>query len=144
VKAATWSSRKWAWVAEAAGPDTVVLRCSFGRHRESALLQRDDTDLVRLAVDELADAVGLRGQVSDALVTRWGGGLPQYAVGHAGRVERVRQAVADIQGLEVCGAPYEGIGIAACVADAQRAADRLLTGLQASQDRRTEQATMDS
>jgi oxygen-dependent protoporphyrinogen oxidase len=144
VKAATWSSRKWGWVAEAAGPGTAVLRCSFGRHRESALLQRDDAELVRLAVDELGDAVGVRGQVSDALVTRWGGGLPQYAVGHVARVERVRRAVADVRGLEVCGAPYEGIGIAACIADGQRAADRMLAGLDAPQDRPAKQATMGS
>jgi oxygen-dependent protoporphyrinogen oxidase len=144
VKAATWSSRKWGWVAEAAGAGTAVLRCSFGRHRESALLQRDDAELVRLAVDELGDAVGVRGQLSDALVTRWGGGLPQYAVGHVARVERVRRAVADVRGLEVCGAPYEGIGIAACIADAQRAADRLVAGLDAQQDPPAKQATMGS
>ena len=135
VKAATWSSRKWGWVGEQAGPDTVLARVSFGRHGESEVLLREDAQLVRLAVAELGDAVGLRGHPLDARVTRWGGSLPQYAVGHLDRVARIRRAVADSPHLDVCGATYDGIGIAACVADGQRAADRIVTGLPTDPDR---------
>lgn len=129
AKAATWSSAKWAWVGERAGASTVVVRVSFGRHGEAAVLQRGDDELVRLAVDELGAAAGLRGPPLDALVSRWGGSLPQYAVGHLDRVARVRANVAAVPHLDVCGATYDGIGIAACVADGQRAADRLVAGL---------------
>lgn len=129
VKAATWSSLKWGWVGERAGAGTVMVRVSFGRHREAAVLQRDDASLVRLAVAELGDAVGLHGPLVDARVTRWGGALPQYAVGHLDRVARVRRAVAAVPHLDVCGASYDGIGIAACVADGRRAADRVAAGL---------------
>jgi oxygen-dependent protoporphyrinogen oxidase len=55
--------------------------------------------------------------------------LPQYAVGHTERIGRVRAAVAEVNALEVCGATYEGLGVAACVAGAQQAAERLLTSL---------------
>lgn len=129
VKAATWSSAKWAWIGEAAGPDTVILRASLGRHHEESVLQRDDAELVDLAVTDLAAAVGLRGPLVDAVVTRWGGALPQYAVGHTERIGRVMTAVAEVDGLEVCGAAYEGLGVAACVAGAQQAADRVLATL---------------
>jgi oxygen-dependent protoporphyrinogen oxidase len=129
VKAATWSSAKWAWIGAAAGPDTVVLRASLGRHHEESVLQRDDSELVDLAVNDLHAAVGLRGPLVDAVVTRWGGALPQYAVGHTERIGRVRAAVAEVNALEVCGATYEGLGVAACVAGAQQAAERLLTSL---------------
>lgn len=129
VKAATWSSAKWRWVREAAegayGPGTTVLRASFGRHGESAVLQRDDAELVGLAVAELADATGLSGPLLAARVDRWGGALPQYAVGHRARVARVHAAVSAVDGLEVCGAAYDGVGVAACVADGRRAADRV-------------------
>lgn len=129
VKAVTWSSRKWGWVADRMPADTVLLRASFGRHGEAEVLQRDDTELVQLAADELGDAVGLHGRLVDAQVTRWGGGLPQYAVGHRDKVARVRRAVAAVDGLDVAGATYEGLGIAACVADGQAAADRLVGAL---------------
>lgn len=129
VKAATWSSTKWGWIGAAAGTDTVLLRASLGRHREEAVLQHDDAELIDLAVADLREAVGLRGPLVDAVVTRWGGALPQYAVGHAERVERVRAAVTEAPGLEVCGAAYDGIGVAACVASAEQAADRLIATL---------------
>jgi len=129
VKAATWSTRKWAWLGERAGAGTVLMRASFGRHGETAVLQHDDADLVELAVRELGDAVGLHGPVLDARVTRWGGALPQYAVGHRELVARVRSAVEPVVGLDVCGATYDGVGVAACVADARAAADRLVAGL---------------
>ena len=129
VKAATWSSVKWAWIGTAAGKDTVVLRASLGRHREEAVLQREDAELVELAVSDLNAAIGLRRPLVDAVVTRWGGALPQYAVGHAERMSSVSAAVAEVDALEVCGAAYEGLGVAACVAGAQQAAERMLTSL---------------
>jgi oxygen-dependent protoporphyrinogen oxidase len=64
-------------------------------------------------------------------VSRWGGGLPQYTVGHLDRVRRIRAGVAAQGGLAVCGAAYDGIGIPACIASARLAADRVLSHLEA-------------
>jgi oxygen-dependent protoporphyrinogen oxidase len=109
----------------------VIVRASLGRHHEESVLQRDDAELVDLAVTDLRAAVGLHGPPVDAVVTRWGGALPQYGVGHAERVGRVRAAMAEVDAVEVCGAAYEGLGVAACVAGAQQAAERLLASLSA-------------
>jgi oxygen-dependent protoporphyrinogen oxidase len=125
VKAATFSSTKWGWYADAA-PALVVVRLSVGRLDEEADLQRDDADLVEVALADLTDAVGVTDPPVDARVSRWGGGLPQYAVGHVGRVQRVRAAVAAHPGLAVCGATYDGVGIPACVASAESAAAEVL------------------
>ena len=54
IKAATYSSHKWAWV-ESAAPELSLIRTSVGRHREVAYLQRDDTELVALAVRHALD-----------------------------------------------------------------------------------------
>ena len=59
---------------------------------------------------------------------RWGGGLPQYAVGHLDRVARIRADVARVPGLAVCGAAYDGIGIPACIASARKAVAALDAG----------------
>ena len=72
-----------------------IVRCSVGRLGEEALLQRDDAELAALAAADLAAATGVRGAPADIRVSRWGGGLPQYTVGHVGRVARIRAAVAD-------------------------------------------------
>ncbi len=128
VKAATFSSRKWAWLAG----DTAFIRCSVGRHRDEAALQRSDGELVEEVVRELGDATGLTAHPLDTRVTRWGGGLPQYAVGHLDRVARVRASVGAVGGLDLCGAAYEGVGIPAVVASGQQAATRVLARLGAT------------
>jgi len=130
IKAATFSSRKWRWLAESAGGATVV-RTSLGRAGETATLQRDDATLVDLALSDLRSIVepaGTVGSVSATVVQRWGGGLPQYEVGHRDLVRTVTDDVATVPGLEVCGAAYEGVGIAAVVATGRAAAERTLAG----------------
>ncbi|UPK76910.1 protoporphyrinogen oxidase [Nocardioidaceae bacterium SCSIO 66511] len=128
IKAATLSSRKWGWVDEASG-DLVVLRASVGRAGEAELLQRADDELVSLAVADLRAAVGLRGEPVDSHVQRWGGALPQYAVGHLDLVRRVEESIAAVPGLEVAGAAYSGVGIPAVIATARRAAERVANHL---------------
>lgn len=128
IKASTFSSVKWGWLARRAaggrrGSDPVVLlRTSLGRYGEESVLQRDDAELVALSHDDLGAALGLRERPIASRVTRWGGSLPQYAVGHVDRVARVRAAVAEQPGLAVCGAAYDGVGIAAVVGSAREAA----------------------
>jgi len=130
VKAATYSFAKWDWVRQAgAADDVLVMRCSIGRHREEAVLQRTDEELVQLALEDLADAIGLSVRPLDQHVQRWGGALPQYAVGHLDLVARVRRSVAALPGLAVCGAAYDGLGLPACIASAGLAATQVLEAL---------------
>lgn len=128
VKAATFSFAKWDWVRRAgtSSPDPVlVLRCSLGRHREEQTLQRSDDELVEMALHDLADAIGLSVLPVDAHVQRWGGALPQYAVGHLDRVATVRHELERLPGLAVCGSAYDGVGIPACIASAHLAAAKV-------------------
>ncbi len=125
VKALTFSSTKWGWYAEQA-PGLVLVRASVGRLGEEGVLQRDDAELVDLVLADLADALGVTDPPIDARVTRWGGGLPQYAVGHRSRVARIRSGLAGLPGLAVAGAPYDGVGVPACVASGQQAAAEVL------------------
>jgi protoporphyrinogen/coproporphyrinogen III oxidase len=120
IKASTYSFNKWAWVGAAS--DLRILRASIGRHREEASLQASDEELVAHVVEDLSTATGQPIRPVDALVHRWGGALPQYAVGHLDRVARIRAAVAAVPGLAVCGAAYDGVGIPAVIASARRAA----------------------
>jgi protoporphyrinogen/coproporphyrinogen III oxidase len=134
VKAVTFSSVKWPHLAEAspgcAGPLEIV-RCSVGRIGEEALLQRSDDELAALAAAELAEATGVRGVPAASRVTRWGGALPQYTVGHLDRVAAIRTAAAAQPGLAVCGAAYDGVGVPACVATARSAVSQVLAFLAA-------------
>ncbi|MDF8265865.1 protoporphyrinogen oxidase [Luteipulveratus flavus] len=134
IKAATFSSGKWPWLSAAAA-DLFVLRVSLGRQGEEAVLQREDADLVRLGLADLRSALGSLPDPVDTHVQRWGGGLPQYAVGHLDRIASVQQDVARVDGLALAGAAYEGVGIPACIASGRSAAERTITRLRVRAER---------
>ncbi|MFD8519971.1 protoporphyrinogen oxidase [Streptomyces capillispiralis] len=130
IKASTFASHKWDWIAEE-NPDLVVLRTSVGRHGETEILGRDDAGLVEVSRQDLRAATGLAAAPVEARVTRWQDGLPQYPVGHHARVARVREHLAGLAGLAVCGAAYDGVGVPACIASAHAAADQIQGDLRA-------------
>ena len=121
TKAVTLSSQKWPLATDGVS----LVRASVGRIGETLPLQLEDVELVALVRRELGAVLGLTAEPVDTRVTRWGGGLPQYAVGHLDRIARVRASVAAVPGLAVCGAAYDGVGIPACIGSARAAVDRV-------------------
>lgn len=134
IKASTFSANKWDWVRRAGEEQDQpvrLVRTSVGRHGEERSLQVDDDELVRTSLVDLAEVTGLDAAPVATHVQRWGGGLPQYAVGHLDLVDRVRVDVArasatGVGRLAVCGATYQGLGIPAVIASAQQAVAGLL------------------
>jgi protoporphyrinogen/coproporphyrinogen III oxidase len=124
--AATWGSGKWPGRAPAG---QVLVRGYVGGVGREAVLDADDDGLVHLVRAELAALAGIRGTPVHREVHRYPAGMPQYTVGHLGRVERIRQALAACPGLAVTGAAYGGVGVPDCIADAERTARSLLAGL---------------
>jgi oxygen-dependent protoporphyrinogen oxidase len=123
VKGVTVSSAKWPHLAG----EAVLVRASVGRFRDEVELRRDDADLTGAVVADVADLLGLeQPEPLETRLVRWGGGLPQYLVGHPARVAAVRAAVAAVPGLAIAGAAFEGVGVPACIRDAYRAVDALL------------------
>ncbi|WP_432118002.1 protoporphyrinogen oxidase [Streptomyces sp. bgisy032] len=133
IKASTFASRKWGWIADE-NPDLTVVRTSVGRYGETEILGRDDAELVDVSRHDLKAATGLDATPVATRVTRWDGGLPQYPVGHHARVARIREHVARLPGLAVCGAAYDGVGIPACVASAYAAVDQIQGDLRRVQE----------
>jgi oxygen-dependent protoporphyrinogen oxidase len=118
TKAVTFTSRKWGLDGHA------VVRASVGRQGDEVELQREDAELVRVVHSELERVVGPVGPLVDSRVTRWGGALPQYAVGHVDRVRRIKAALPP--GLAVAGAAYDGVGVPAVIRSGQEAAAGVL------------------
>ena len=134
IKALTYSGTKWAWVAERAaaawGEAAEVVRLSVGRIGESAVLQVADAALVERTLTEARAIPGWeRAALVTGAVSRWGGSLPQYAVGHPDLVRRLRSSIDAVPGLAVAGAAYDGVGVAACLGSATAAADKITADL---------------
>jgi oxygen-dependent protoporphyrinogen oxidase len=122
VKAVTFFSTKWTHMRGEDAP--VLVRASLGRYCDERVLQRPDQDLVALARTDLAELLDARLPEPLAVrVSRWGGALPQYGVGHVERVAAARDVLPP--NLKVAGAAYDGVGIAACVRSGQTAADAI-------------------
>jgi protoporphyrinogen/coproporphyrinogen III oxidase len=120
VKGVTHSSTKWAHLG---GDGFVRLRASLGRFGEAAALQADDETLVGQVVADLAVLDGIHAAPVAVHVQRWGGGLPQYAPGHVGRIATREAGLPD--GIAVAGAALHGVGVPACVGTGRAAAERL-------------------
>jgi oxygen-dependent protoporphyrinogen oxidase len=134
VKAVTHSSTKWGWLRERTtatwGAQVHALRASVGRLGEERLLQIDDPGLIERTVAELRGLPGWSDvELVAGTVQRWGGGLPQYEVGHLELVARLRADLAERPGLAVCGAAYDGVGIAACLGSADVAVNKITSDL---------------
>ncbi len=122
TKAATFVSRKWQWVADAA-PGREVLRFSVGRHGDQRGIDLSDADLAEAVLSEVTGVLGLTGGPRATAVTRWERSLPQYRVGHRARVTQARASLPP--GIAIAGAAWDGVGIPACIASGWAAADRV-------------------
>jgi len=127
VKGVTHSSTKWTRL----GADGIVrLRASLGRFGEARTLQYDDAELLARVRADLTVLDGITAEPVDVHIQRWGGGLPQYGVGHGERIAALEAGLP--AGIAVAGAALHGVGVPACVATGRAAAQRVAAALTAS------------
>lgn len=130
AKAFTFSSRKWPHLRGVNGE--LLVRGSVGRSGEGERLRMDDAELIRRVRSDLAELVGVDAEPVETTVARWGGGIPQYGPGHIDKVAEIEQAIAGVPGLAYAGAVLHGVGVPACVATGNAAADQINEHLNAS------------
>jgi oxygen-dependent protoporphyrinogen oxidase len=118
MTACTWLSSKW---PDPSCGDRAVLRCFVGAAGEEDVLDAPDEHLIDACSRHLAALLPLPGRAEHVAVVRWPKAMPQYAVGHLERVERIRAALP--AGIFVTGQALDGVGIADCVRAAGETAD---------------------
>jgi oxygen-dependent protoporphyrinogen oxidase len=100
---------------------SVLISALVGGSRHVTAASQPDADLVELVRSELK----LRAAPRLLQVVRWPDALPQYLLGHGGRIAQIEQMTADLPGIELAGAFYRGVGVIDCLRDGARAASRL-------------------
>ncbi|MGP4017386.1 protoporphyrinogen oxidase [Saccharopolyspora sp. 5N708] len=120
AKAFTFSSNKWPHLRGTGGE--LLVRGSVGRFGETADLRLDDAEVLRRVRADFAELTGISAAPVDSVAVRWGGGLPQYGVGHLDLVTDVERSVAEVPGLAIAGAALHGVGVPACIATGTAAA----------------------
>ncbi|MCA9231029.1 MAG: protoporphyrinogen oxidase, partial [Planctomycetales bacterium] len=123
IVAASFSSVKYPGRAP---DDQVLVRVFLGGALQPEKVDLTDEKLQQLAEDELGELIGIRGAPLRVDVVRWREKMPQYHVGHVQLVEAIEQRVAQLDGLELAGNAYRGVGIPQCIHSGDNAARRLL------------------
>jgi len=132
VLACTFSSVKYPGRAP---EGHALLRCFVGGALNEGILQSDDGALVAGTRDELRQALGVIAEPVLTRVSRWPKAMPQYHVGHGGRVETIERCAAAIPGLHLAGGAFRGVGIADCVRSGEAAAEQALGSQSPASDR---------
>jgi oxygen-dependent protoporphyrinogen oxidase len=120
MTAATFLSKKW---PEAAFGTRAVVRCFVGAAGFEDVLDAPDEDIVQAVCRHLAAVLPLPDRAAASTVVRWPRSMPQYEVGHVGRVRAIEAALPP--GIVVAGNAYLGIGVADAVRSAGEAAERV-------------------
>ncbi|HSI98197.1 MAG TPA: protoporphyrinogen oxidase [Gaiellaceae bacterium] len=125
VLACTWTSSKWEGRAPAG---LALIRVYVGRFGQQDVTAELDAALLELARDEVR-ILDVFAEPVLHRVYRWPRGMPQYVLGHTGRVERIETALERHPGLALAGAAYRGVGIPDCIASGERAAESVARSL---------------
>ena len=122
VIALSFSSNKFAGRAP---EGKVLVRCFIGGALRGELVDRDDAELIAIATRQMSESIGLGGSPDFADVFRWRNCMPQYHLGHLDRVTAIDATAASYKSLAFCGNSYHGVGIPACIASGNRAAESM-------------------
>lgn len=123
ILAVSFSSRKFPGRA----PDgSIILRTFVGGATQPHLLAKSDSEIESLVNRELSMMLGMKSKPSTIRVARYNNAMPQYHVGHLSRVAEIERLASEVNGLELAGSAYHGVGIPDSVASGQAAAIRLL------------------
>ena len=121
--ACTFSSVKFAGRAP---EGCALLRAFVGGALQPDMLALAEPDLISRVRHDLRDLLGIEQPPIFSELTKWEQSMPQYHVGHLGRVRRIQERVARLPNLTLAGNAYSGLGIPDCISSGEGAADQLI------------------
>ena len=122
VAAATWVSTKFPSRVPA---NFAAIRAFIVGPQAAKLMDSSEETLIEIAATELRKIMGIETPPVFSTVNKWPDSMPQYVVGHAHTVNRIRERVAQLETLHLVGNAYEGVGVPDCVRLAKQIADRI-------------------
>ncbi len=104
----------------------TLLTCMVGGARQPELFNLEDGELLATVRADLQRTIGLSEAPCFQKIVRWHRGIPQYNVGHLGRLRRIDESVSKLRGLTLTGNAYRGVGLNDCVRNSASLAEQLL------------------
>ena len=115
-----------------AGAGTVLLTTFVGGQRQPQLVALPEDDIAALVQTEHRALLGARGTPLFQRVTRWPRAIPQYTLGHLGRVARAVAAQQVLPGLFFCANWKGGVSVGDCIKSGHQEADAVAAWLRAA------------
>jgi len=103
----------------------VSLTSYIGGARNPDLARMTEPELFALAGEDLTGLLGITGEPVVQRLRHWPRGLPQYTLGHAGRIRIIESAGERVEGLFLVGNYLHGVSIANCLATARATAAKI-------------------
>ena len=117
---------------EGRAPDGQVLLTNFvGGRRNPELASADDATLAVKVAAEHRALLGARAPALWNAIVRWPRAIPQYELGHLGRIAKVAEAEKAVPGLRFCANYRGGVSVGDCIANAHATAESLGAWLRA-------------
>jgi len=104
----------------------LVVRAFVGGALQPDLARLDDDAMSRAVREELGDLLGIASEPLLMRIRRHPESMPQYRVGHLGRVVALQARAERHRGLALAGNAYHGVGLPDCIRSGEAAADALL------------------
>ncbi|NPA94985.1 MAG: protoporphyrinogen oxidase [Thermodesulfobacteria bacterium] len=125
VLGALWDSS----VFEKRAPEGYhLVRCLMGGMRNRHILEKTDSQIMDLALTELKELIGLRGEPDMAMVFRWKRAIPQYHVGHLRLLESIKEELLNFPNIFIRCNWIGGVSLNDCVANSKLVASAIVSG----------------
>jgi protoporphyrinogen/coproporphyrinogen III oxidase len=127
ILACSYSSIKWPGRTP---PDKLLLRVFVGGTLQPEDFFLSDEQIECLVWEDLRTYLGIKALPQVSISSRFPRAMPQYNIGHTKLIEGIEERVGKMDGLELAGNAYHGVGIPDCIASGNQAAARLLAYMQ--------------
>jgi oxygen-dependent protoporphyrinogen oxidase len=107
----------------------TCLRVFVGGAVRPDMYKLEDPRIIETVEKELSRLLRIKSNPVFTIIKRYPEAMPQYHVGHGELVERIQREIKKLDGIEVAGNAFGGVGIPDCINSGERAAERLLQSL---------------
>ncbi|MEW6143693.1 MAG: protoporphyrinogen oxidase [Thermodesulfobacteriota bacterium] len=107
----------------------TYLRVFVGGAVRPDMYRMEDARIIEAVEGELSRLLRIKSDPVFTIIKRYPEAMPQYHVGHGELVERIQREIKKLDGVEVAGNAFGGVGIPDCINSGERAAERLLQSL---------------
>jgi oxygen-dependent protoporphyrinogen oxidase len=104
----------------------ALLRSMVGGARASDLALQKDSALIDMIRNELSDIIGIKSAPDFVRIYRHEMAIPQYTLGHIGRLENMDALLARHKGLFLTGNAYRGISLNDCIGNSAKLAEKII------------------